>query len=172
MFLGQTQKIKTNNLTEVTLGKLRQIVREQKADPLVRKTIENIVGSVPEKDWNSEIEAITNFVKKSVRYTRDVNGIEYVKTPLRHLMELQTYGISYGDCDDMSLLLATLLESAGYKTRFVVIRTQSNPNNSFNHIYVEVLHPDTRKWLTLDATMKHKSYNWSPQYIMRKDYYN
>lgn len=163
-----------SNLTEDTLKKLIGLVREQRLEPLVRRTAENIIGNVPEKNWPAEIEALVNFVKKSVRYTRDIQDVEYVKTPLRHLTDLQTYGISYGDCDDMSTLLAALLNSVGYKVRFVIIRTKTNPNPNYNHIFVEVFVPATAgspgRWAALDATMKNNPYDWTPQWLMRKEY--
>lgn len=126
---------------------------------------------MPEKDWEGEIKAIFEFVKRIVRYTRDVDGVEYVKTPLRHLLEYQSYGVSYGDCDDMSLLLATLLRSAGYRTRFVIIRPPNVPVQAFTHIYVEALQPATRKWVALDATMKDKPFAWCPPSVARREFY-
>jgi transglutaminase-like putative cysteine protease len=170
MRLGETQKFDCTNLTEDTLKQLIKIAREQKTEPIVRQTIENLLSNTQEKNWIAEIETLTNFVKKSIRYTRDIEGVEYVKTPLRHLHNLMDSGLSYGDCDDMSLLLATLLGSAGYKARFVIVRTPGNPYPSYNHIYVEAFEPKSKKWVALDATMKDRSFDWQPTALMRKEY--
>lgn len=155
----------------MTLHRLISIVREQKTHSIVRKTVENILKKVPEKDWTGEIRAVFDYVKRVVRYTRDVAGVEYVKTPFRQLTEIEERGLTYGDCDDASLLLATLLASAGYKVRFSIIRTPTNPVPAYNHIYVEVMHPVKHKWISLDATMKNKPFGWLPSAIMKKDFY-
>ena len=69
--------------------------------------------------------------------------VEVVQTP--------TYTLTnqFGDCDDKSTLLATMLESIGHPCRFVAIGyTRSG---EFEHVFVE-----TRvgaNWLGLDATL-------------------
>lgn len=170
MLKGQIQYIETNNLTEMTLRKLIQIANLQKSEPLIRQAVERIVCRVPEKDWFSEIREIFQFVKDKVRYTRDVDGLEYVRTPYRIMSEIQSHGYSFGDCDCMSLFLATLLKSAGYKTRYVIIRTAGNPIDAYNHIYVEAHEPKMNKWICLDATEKSRVFGWCPKYIKRKNY--
>jgi transglutaminase-like putative cysteine protease len=168
MELGQTQIIQTVNLTETTLQKLIALSNEQKSDPLIRRTIERIFRPIKEKDWTAEIKAIFGYVKSAMRYTRDICDVEYVKTPVRHILEYNTYGVTFGDCDDSSLLLSALLGAAGYKTRFVIIRSAGNPHNTFNHIYTEVLNPATREWLALDATMKDKPFGWTPTALAKR----
>ena len=56
-----------------------------------------------------------------------------------------------GDCDDKSLLLASLLESIGYATRFVVSAT--NPRGSYNHVFVEAFVPRLGRWLPLESSI-------------------
>lgn len=162
MRLGETKVIRTETLTETTLKNLIVVAREQRADPLVRETAQNIVTAVKEKDFTGEINALFDYVRQYMRYTQDVNGIEYVKTPVRHLTEIIEKGSSFGDCDDISLLLSTLLQSAGYRTRFVIIVTPGNATGCYDHIYVEAKNPLTGKWVCLDATMKEKPYGWCP----------
>jgi transglutaminase-like putative cysteine protease len=123
--------------------------------------VEKILSSVPEKQWTLEIQALFTWVKDHIRYLRDVEGIEYVQTPVRHIINIMKKGISYGDCDDSSLLMATLLLSAGYKARFVIIRQAGNAH--FSHIFSEAYDPSIGTWVALDCTMKDKPYGWRPE---------
>jgi transglutaminase-like putative cysteine protease len=146
------------------------IVNSQKKDPFVRTTVENILHYIPEKKWTEEVEKIYLYVKKKIRYTRDIANIEFIKTPVKHLTDIQERGLSWGDCDDHSILLATLLESAGYRAKFVIIRSPSNPINTFNHIFVKVFNPDKNDWVCLDPTAKDKPLYWCPPSVKSKEY--
>ncbi|MCM8804730.1 MAG: transglutaminase-like domain-containing protein [Candidatus Omnitrophica bacterium] len=161
-----------SNFTDETLKIIVQLTNEQKKDLFIREYAENIVRYVPEKNFYKEIEVIFNFVKNHMRYTRDIYRIETIKTPLHHLKKIKLRTISFGDCDDHSILVATLLSSIGYKTRYAVIKTKyNNPMLTFNHIYVEVLEPLSKIWISLDATAKDKQMNWKPEHIVIKYYY-
>ncbi len=172
---GKIYYINSSDITDTTVRTLIKIVNDQKRNVVVRELVENLVASVPEKNYRGEIERIFNYVKNHMRYTRDINGVEFVRTPLKHIELIRSVrGFSFGDCDDHSVLLATLLESGGYKARFAIIQSPDNPRNTFNHIYVEVLIPPQRgvspHWLSLDATVKNRPFGWSPEYKARKIY--
>jgi len=162
--------IHTNNLTETTIAYLTNYVKQFRKNELIRNEVENILKFVPEKNWIAEIEAIFEYVKSYVRYTRDIYKVETVKTPLRHIIDIKNNGLSFGDCDDIALLLATLLNSAGYKCRFVLLQSPNNKANTFNHILVSVLLPKENKWVYLDATEKDKPIGYIPPYIRLKEY--
>lgn len=170
MRLGETKTIKTEHLTDETMTHLLIIAREQAVRPEIRVIVSRLVRPVAEKQWSNEIRAIFEYVKAGIRYLRDPEGTEYVQTPLRHIANIERDGVSFGDCDDMSLLLATLLKSAGYKTRYVIISSPGNPGTSYNHIFVETLDPSIGVWISLDATMKEKPYGWKPEFNKRKEY--
>ena len=162
----------SNNLTEDTLAKLVGLVRVGKNDANIRNTVEMVLANIPEKNWQAEIEAIFKFVKDNVRYTRDIEGVEFVKNPVLMLKDIQRgmYGSAQGDCDCMSTFLATLLESAGYRAKFVIVRTSGNPYKTYNHIYVKAFDPKTSRWIPLDATMKEKPFGWEPESLAKKEY--
>lgn len=170
MRLGETKIIQTDDLTGDTVINLMIIARSQAVDPAVRRTVQNIVAGTPEKQWTAEIQKIFGWVKNHVRYLRDPEGTEYVQTPTRHIANIERDGVSFGDCDDMSLLLATLLRSAGYKTKFVIISSPGNNRGTFNHIFTEVSDPSIQTWIALDATMKDKPYGWRPEFNKRKEF--
>ena len=88
-----------------------------------------------------EISALLRWVQRNIRYTMDIRGVETIQTPPN------TLRLKAGDCDDMSMLLASLLESVNHPTRFVAIGMRKG---ALCHVLVE-----TRvggKWIPLEAT--------------------
>ena len=129
--------------TNTTLRLMRRFVHDYKSSGQVRETALALISGVRQKDWVGEVRAIFDWVRDHIRYTRDINGVETLQTPLV-TMELEA-----GDCDDKSTLLASLLESIGHPTRFVAAGYQAP--NRYSHVYVE-----TRlgtRWVPLDATL-------------------
>jgi hypothetical protein len=101
-------------------------------------------------------KAIFYFVRDNMNYVRDPIAFEYVKTPLESLNNLG------GDCDDASVLLASLLGSIGVKTRLVFIP---------GHVYVEAYLPEAsikyktyknQDWVALDATCNNCEFGQIP----------
>jgi len=80
-------------------------------------------------------------VRDEIRYVQDTNGIELLHDPVT-LLE-----IGAGDCDDKSILLASLLESIGHRTRFVAVAFEPD---RFSHVWVQD-YLDGR-WVDLEPT--------------------
>lgn len=133
-----------------TLKIMRTLVRQYKRDGHLRAVAQSIVESVPLKSWTSEAQAVLNFVRSTVRYTLDTNGVELIQTPDRLL------DTRFGDCDDMSLLLATLLESIGHPTRFVAVGLSPG---ELTHVYVQTRIGD--RWIGADPTEPYPL-GWEP----------
>lgn len=138
--------------TQKTLKLMAGLVTQFKRDPLMRDTAISLVARLRPRDWSGEARAIYEYVQERIRYTRDVSRVETLQTP-PVTMELEA-----GDCDDISVLLATLLESIGHPTRFVA--TGYRAPQAFSHVYVESLLGT--KWVPLDATTDHP-FGWSPR---------
>jgi hypothetical protein len=111
----------------------------------VRRAATDLVHEVPPNDDLGEVRALWEFVRDGVRYVRDVRNVDTLQAPRVTLDVLQ------GDCDDKSLLLASLLETIGYATRFAVAAT--DPRSSYNHVYVEAFVPRLGKWIPLESSI-------------------
>jgi len=111
----------------------------------VRRVALGLVNELPPNDDVSEVRALWHYVRDAIRYVRDVRGVDTLQSP-RTTLEL-----TQGDCDDKSLLLASLLESIGYATRFAVAAT--SPRGSYNHVYVEAFVPKVGKWIPLESSV-------------------
>jgi transglutaminase-like putative cysteine protease len=134
-----------------TIGVMRAMVNDFKDDPAVRRAAANAIWMVPEKSELHEAHALFELVRDGVRYVRDVYGVETIQEPMT------TLAARIGDCDDQSTLLATLLESVGYQTRFVVAG-YTLPDHA-EHVYVEALL--NGEWVPMDPT-EHKFLGWAP----------
>jgi transglutaminase-like putative cysteine protease len=128
-----------------------QLVRQYKSHPQIRQTALDLVGAIPGKNWRAEVEAIFAYVRDQIRYTRDINGVETLQTPL------VTLQVEQGDCDDKSTLLAALLEAVGHPTRFVAIGRMPD---QYSHVFVQTLLGN--KWVSLDPTMP-VGVGWTPK---------
>ncbi len=140
--LGALPNTATTELANADLGNyqtvevMRQKAREAASSPLVRRLALKIIEQAGIKSHNflDEARAIATFVQANVRYVRDPNDIEQLHDPAYMIREI-TQGTAQGDCDDMALLLATLLLSVGHQPFFTIVRYR-DVTGPFNHIYV------------------------------------
>ena len=130
---------------EQTLGTMRGLVNQFRTNLDIRQTATATIFLTPEKNQLAEANALFDLVRDGIRYTRDINGVETISTPL---MTLQG---RLGDCDDQVVLLATLLESVGYPTRFVV--AGYNYSGELEHVYLQALLDGC--WVDMDPTEHH-----------------
>ncbi len=93
------------------------------------------------------IRKVWEYVRGLVSYRRDPVGKELVVAPVWFVKGK----VKWGDCDDMSTLLASSLVGAGCKVRFVVIAWR---RWEYTHVYVEVFVNDIGGWLPLDLTLE------------------
>jgi hypothetical protein len=114
---------------------------------------------VPPKDRMGEVCALFDFVKRNIRYTRDIFRVELLHSA-RRMLELKA-----GDCDDMTILLGAMLMSTGHPVRLVLAGFKRNLPHVYSHIYPQV---NVRgRWLALDATMK-KPIGWEPPVLWKR----
>jgi transglutaminase-like putative cysteine protease len=134
---------------------LRKLVEQGKRDPVVyefaRRAVNQKCGGkwcVPEKATAKEAEALFKHIRKHVRYTSDIAGIDSYQKP-SHTIRLGT-----GDCDDYSTLTCAAAATLGIPCRFKVIRTKGAPD--WNHIYAELGFPRRapQKWVPFDASVE------------------
>lgn len=72
-------------------------------------------------------------LRRYIRYTLDVYGIETLKTPVGIMNDIKKYGYLVGDCDDITLFCNLCLFSIGYRVGCKIIE-QFN-EGYYSHIY-------------------------------------
>lgn len=149
---------------------IRSMTKKGMDDPRIRRIATSIVTRecgkdkkgdtiwcVPEKDHRREIEAVFNAVRRRVRYVRDIANKDTYQHPFR------SWELRASDCDDYASLLAALLGSIGYESKFRVIKTKGA--SDWDHIFLLVKLPRNDEWMALDASVA-KPPGWHPPRAM------
>lgn len=102
----------------------------------------SLCRGLAQKDFQGEASRLLGFVRDSIRYIRDIDGVETIYDPVTLLQTGQ------GDCDDKSTLLAAMLLSIGFDAvRFIAV---SFVPGQFSHVWVQI--NEGGKWIDLEAT--------------------
>lgn len=115
-------------------------------DSRIRLFAEPLVKHLKPHDYISEYAAVLNWVRCNIRYTRDPVNAEQLKTPAA-ILETGT-----GDCDEMAILIATLVGVLGGRVRFVAgaFRLTALGEPEFSHVWCEAFEPASKAWVVLD----------------------
>jgi len=139
-----------------TINLMSRLARQYKVHPEIIATARRIVVRLPEKDYLSEAAAIQEWVRDNIRYTRDVEGVETLATPI------DTLATRHGDCDDKALLAGALLLAIGHPVRFVAWAFEGP--EAFEHVYAEVKY--NQHWLGVETT-EPVALGWKPESAFR-----
>lgn len=142
--------------TADTLRRMASFVRQSDAHRIVKATAAELVKDFNPGDLRGQAERVFYWVRDSLRYVRDIRGVEEITAPWTILESLRSGGFSHSsDCDDHSILLAALLRSIGFATRFVAVASGRNALN-LDHVRAEVLL--SGYWFPMEATIKGASF--------------
>jgi hypothetical protein len=139
-----------------------RLIAEGAKDFYVRQSAIRIFREygVPPKDRFGEVCALFDWVRRNIRYTRDIFRVELLHTA-RRMLELRA-----GDCDDMTILLGAMLLSTGHPVRLALVGFRPEKPHSYSHIYPEV-HVAGR-WLPVDATVRSRPMGFAPPAIWKR----
>lgn len=155
-----------------TLEVMKRVARERAGHPIVRKLALDIINhyKVPSHYYADEARAIGTHIQKCVAYVKDPTGIEQLHDPLT-LIEQINRGVARGDCDDMALLVASLLLSIGHKPKFRVVRYESYMG-PYNHIYVvdETNNKEKKQRVVIDCIIKDHPIGYEIPHKSGKEY--
>lgn len=126
----------------------------------IRRQALTIVQGVASRDQQGEVAAVLQWVKSNIAFRGE--WAETVQTPL------VTLQLRAGDCDDQSTLMAALLGSLGYKTRFKTVAADPSAPYAFSHVYIEIFQRKTGQWIALDSTVPQSFPGWQPPRIFRQ----
>ena len=100
-------------------------------------------GLPDRRDFGAIAAAVYEWMKRSIAYVHDPHDVEQLQDPTATL-ELRS-----GDCDDMAILGAVILQSLGVPTRLQVIRQHGYED--FNHILLQ--YEAGGVWRPFDVTL-------------------
>jgi transglutaminase-like putative cysteine protease len=124
--------VNENASRQITLNMVDGEEVKTVADKIAVKSCANGAGKV------CYAKAMFYFVRDNFYYVSDPNAYEYVKTAKMSLVS------GSGDCDDASVLIASLLDAVGIRTRFVFVP---------NHVYVQAYLPEALNRYKEDGEM-------------------
>ena len=147
--------------TLVTAGIIANLIQQGARDFYVRQKAIEVFRAyqIPPKNRFGEVCALFDFVKRNIRYTRDIFRVELLHSA-RRMLELKA-----GDCDDMTILLGAMLLSTGHPVRLVLAGFKRNRPHVYSHIYPEVF--VRGKWMAADATSD-KPIGWAPPALWKR----
>ena len=114
----------------------RRAIRDEWFLTLVR----DITKGLPPADKMAEARTIFEWATSHIRYVKDPVGIELIIHPMRLV------ALGAGDCDDLSIFMASAFETIGIPARFVAI--ESRPGTGYNHVYPQG--HINNQWVTFD----------------------
>jgi len=149
-----------------TVQRMAQVIDLSSKNPLVREWARSILAGTQVNKKRDEAEAIHNFVRDHVRYTRDPYGWEYLQTPpillagIREFLQKKAER-PIGDCDDMTVLSLSLMKAVGNP---VMIKTVAY-NSHFSHVYGMVY--ISGKWIVTDTVRPDRWFGWEAPNVTR-----
>jgi transglutaminase-like putative cysteine protease len=151
-----------------TIRLIRDLMDAAVADPQVNEAAINILrnASVQNFDREAKLRALYEFVSwPNFLYVEDPVGPFGPKETVRTVRTLLR--VRAGDCDDYTLLLASLAGTVGIATRAVTVAADPSAPNDFSHIYPEAeLSPGN--WVAMDAARPGAQYGLPAQRYFRK----
>jgi hypothetical protein len=149
-----------------TINAIREIVDDAVKDPAVNVTaIEMVRGAGDQFSRDAKAQAIYAAVANRFSYVEDPVGPFGPKETLRTARTLLQ--IWAGDCDDASVLIASLLGTIGIPSRLVTIAADPSAPEEFSHIYPEAeVFPGN--WVAMDVARPGSAYGSAPQRYFRK----
>lgn len=147
-----------------TVAKMKSIIHQSSRNPYIREWAGNIISRVEVNNKAQEAEAVYNFVRDNLRYTKDPLGYEYIQTPIVLLESIGQYRSGQGerpvgDCDDCTVLSLSLLKSIGFNTAIKVVSFREN--KKYGHVYgmVQIGHD----WVPIDCVRPDATMGWESQ---------
>lgn len=138
--------------TYQTVSMMRNMVNRSYLDPVIRERATGLI--IPcGRDLRCHHRRLQSFVSERVQYVKDPQGVEALHDPITFYEDRIRKGKrAWGDCDDMSVYLATLLKSIGHNPMFRIVGSL----NFFHHIFVIC------EGENLDPTMKLEEFPLDP----------
>jgi hypothetical protein len=133
-----------------TLRHMGRLIQDGKRSMQVRDKALRLIRHLPQKAYRREVECLHRFVRDEMRYCQDTTEIEVVQTAEASLR------LMAGDCDDKAVLLCSLLESIGHKTRLVAVGFEPGV---FEHVLLDTMIGPY--WLSCEAT-ENVEVGWEP----------
>lgn len=141
--------------TKETVAAMHQLIDMGKTDLTIQKIADMIVKGCKDRDYDTQAQAIYDFVKGYIRFQRDPMGVEMVQEPI------VTMGRKAGDCDDHTTINCALLGSIGFPYAIKTIKADLTRPEEFSHVYA-IVFINGKGWTGFDTSVGTSYYGWEP----------
>lgn len=150
---GKSKTLKHYANVDDTISAIQRIVKENY--PAVRDLAFELEGETCEQTFRN----IWNYVRNNIRYQNDESGKEQLRTPQRTLFD------RLGDCDDMSILISSILINLGIRHELWVTSYKSSAG--WQHIYPVAFSSAGNRYV-IDCVPEIPYFNYEAQPIKNK----
>ncbi|MBN1997071.1 transglutaminase domain-containing protein [candidate division KSB1 bacterium] len=128
--------------------KIRSLIEEGKSNPFIRTVTAQIIGDGRDYNYMKHLERLYLWIKNNIRYIYDIQALETFQSA-----HLTLFTIKAGDCDDLTILSAAMLESCGFPTKLMYLVKKINGVNYPIHIWLKVGIPPLKpiNWIDFDS---------------------
>jgi len=138
-----------------TMMRMWQQIHDALSQMAVYSAARQLTQNIPQKAVEQEANALFQFVQKHIRYVRDPHLIEALQTPAATLQ------LKSGDCDDKTILLASLLLSIGIPVKLIVGGFEKG---RYTHVWLRA--KIKNHWVAMDPTEPF-GMGWEPHMMSR-----
>lgn len=101
------------------------------SDARVHRIAQSIAATSP--DHMTRLRAVYDWLRRVFVFKHDTRGYEQIRTIPSMLDQFEAQGRIAGDCDDLSIMGAALIQALGYGTGFTVVA--ASPRGRYAHVY-------------------------------------
>jgi Transglutaminase-like superfamily len=149
--------------TKQTIALMRRLIDDAVSNSRFVRFAKDLVRNVLPYNDIGEAQAVYEFVRQSIRYTKDPVTKETLYPPMELLK------IRAGDCDDIAMLMGAIMIALGYPARLVTISANASDPNEFSHVYLESeVPPGSGQWVAMDAARSGAQFGLEPPIYYRK----
>lgn len=158
-----------------TVAWLHALAQRYSHDPLVISAVQDTLQQAgADASDESQLRAVYYWIKTHVRFAEDEDILrslgadrldkELIITPDLLLKMPEPMG----DCDDLTLLIISMVAALGMEYRMVTVAAESNEPWRLSHIYPIVFDRDRGCWFAMDAGVNGKWPGWEAKEIYRR----
>lgn len=111
-----------------------RLVTKASIHPLIRKQAYEAIRHCGVNERINQQACLLSWVQRKMQFIRDPHGIEALHDPVMIATAIDQGKQPYGDCDDFSMYLASLMRSVGLRANFRVVGFNGG---RLSHVYVE-----------------------------------
>lgn len=116
-----------------TLDNMRMLTNRAFTHELIRAQAVHATKHCPPADKVCQQASLLAWIKRKMHFVRDPEGVEALHDPIAIAIAIQQGKTPWGDCDDFSMYLASLLKAIGLPATFRAVGFNGRP---LSHVYV------------------------------------